>query len=84
MEKKKVGKITHFFPKISVAVIELEDELKQGDTIEIEGHGKSFEQKADSMQVNHQPVDSAKKGDAIGMKVSENVKEGDVVFLKTE
>jgi len=83
MERKRIGKITHFFPKISVAVVELEDSAKNGDTIEIEGHGKSFEQKIGSMQVNHQPVESAKKGDAIGMKVAQEVKVGDVVFLKT-
>lgn len=84
MEKKKIGKITHFFPKIGVAVVELEGSVKVGDTIEIEGHGKNFEQKLDSMQVNHQPVESAKKGDAIGLKVAQEVKEGDIVSLKTE
>ena len=82
MEKKRIGKITHFFPKISVAVVELEGKVKIGDTIEIEGHGGSFEQKLDSMQVNHVPVKDAKKGDAIGLKVLQPVKEGDVVFLK--
>jgi len=85
MEKKKmkkIGKITHFFPKISVAVVELEGSLKTGDTIEIEGHGNTFEQKVESMQIEHQPVSSAKKGDAIGLKVLQPVKEGDVVFLK--
>ncbi len=82
MEKKRIGKITHFFPKINVAVIELEGVLKSGDTIEIEGHGTSFEQKVDSMQINHMNVPSAKKGDAIGMKVAQPVKEGDVVFIK--
>jgi putative protease len=82
MDKKRIGKITHFFPKISVAVIELEGNVKAGDTIEIEGHGGSFEQKIDSMQINHVAVNAAKKGDAIGMKVIQPVREGDVVFLK--
>jgi len=82
MEKKKIGKITHFFPKISVAVVELEGAIKVGDTIEVEGHGSTFEQKIDSMQVNHVTVKTAKKGDAIGLMVSQPVKEGDVVFKK--
>ena len=82
MEKKKIGKITHFFPKISVAVVELEGAIKVGDTIEVEGHGSTFEQKIDSMQVNHVAVKAAKKGDAIGLKVAQPVKEGDVVFKK--
>ena len=82
MEKKRIGKITHFFPKISVAVIELEGNIKTGDTIEVEGHGAVFEQKIDSMQVNHVNVAAAKKGEAIGMKVIQPVHAGDVVFLK--
>jgi len=82
MEKKKIGKITHFFPKISVAVVELAGSLKVGDTIEVEGHGSTFEQKIDSMQMEHEQVKAAKKGDAIGLKVLQPVKAGDVVFLK--
>ncbi len=82
MDRKRIGKITHFFPKISVAVVELEDKVKVGDTIEIEGQDSKFEQKLDSMQVNHAPVKEAKKGDAIGLKVAQPVREGDVVFVK--
>ena len=82
MERKRVGKITHFFPKISVAVVELEDKVKVGEMLEIEGQEGKFEQKLDSMQINHVPVKDAKKGDAIGLKVLQPVREGDVVFLK--
>ena len=79
---KRVGKITHFFPKISVAVVELEGNLKSGDIIIIEGHGNNFEQTADSMQIDKEKVSSAKKGQAIGLRVLQPVKEGDVVSLK--
>ena len=75
MDKKPVGKITHYFDKISVAVIELSDTLKQGDTIAIEGHsGEAFEQKVDSMQIEHAPVKTAKKGQAIGLKLAQPVR----------
>ena len=80
-DKKEIGKITHFFPKISVAVVELSGDLKVGDKIAVEGHGKTFEQTVDSMQVEHEPVSEAKKGDAVGMKTAEPVKENDKVFL---
>ena len=79
-EKKLVGKITHFFTKISVAVIELSDSLKVGDLLSFEGASTNFEQKLDSMQVNNKPITKAKKGDAVGVKVRERVREGDQVF----
>lgn len=77
---KPAGEITHFFPKISVAVVKVKSELNVGDKIKIEGHGNSFEQTIDSMQVEHEPIKTAKKGKEIGMKVVQPVKEGDLVF----
>lgn len=82
--EKEVGKITHFFNKISVAVIELSDELKVGDTIKIVGHGQEFTQKVESMQIEHKNVEKAGKGDSIGLKVNQPVKKGDVVYKITE
>ncbi|MBU1165157.1 hypothetical protein KKA15_06400 [Patescibacteria group bacterium] len=79
---KEIGKITHYFGKIGVAVVELTAGLKVGDTIVVNGRGQEFEQPVDSMQVEHEQVQAAKKGDAVGLKVSEPVKEGDVVYLK--
>ena len=80
-EKKLVGKIAHFYPKINVAVVEVSAPIKVGDKISIEGHGKAFEQTVDSMQIEHEQVPVAKKGQSIGMKVSQEVKEGDLVYL---
>ena len=84
MAEKQIGKITHFFSKISVAVVELTDELKVGDTIKIVGRGKEFTQAVSSMQIEHQNVDVAKAGESIGLKVDQPVKEGDVVYKVTE
>ena len=83
-DKKEVGKITHFFPKISVAVVELKAGLKVGDKITIEGHDSVVEQSVDSMQIEHKPVEKAKKGQSIGLKTKGLVREGDVVFLVKE
>ncbi len=80
VEKKLVGKVTHYFTNISVAVIELSDTLKIGDKIKIEGANTNFEQTVDSMQIEKQPVEEAKAGDAIGLKVKDRVRPNDKVF----
>lgn len=81
-EKKEelVGKITHYFGKIEVGIIELSKGLKAGDTIHIKGSTSDFEQVVDSMQVEHKDIEKAKKGDVIGLKVKEKVREGDEVY----
>ncbi len=83
-EKKEIGKVTHFFGKISVAVIKLNKGLKIGDKISIEGHDNVVELVVDSMQVEHKPIEKAKKGDAVGLKTSGSVKENDKVYLVLE
>lgn len=83
-EKQPIGKVTHFFDKISVAVVELTGELKVGDTIEIETSEGPFQQKVDSMQIEHNSVETAKEGDAIGLKVDNPVREGNKVSKVTE
>jgi len=80
MEKKLVGRVTHYFPKISVAVVEVEDELKLGDKISIEGKTTNFEQIVESMQIEHKPIEIARKGDVIGLKVKDRVREKDFVY----
>jgi len=84
MEKKLVGKITHFFTNISVAVVELSDELKIGDRISIEGANTNFQQEVASMQINKQPIEKAEAGQAIGLKVEQRVREGDKVYKIVE
>jgi len=80
----KVGKVTHFFDKISVAVVELSAPLKAGEKVKFKRHtGEEFEQVVASMQVEHAQVKSAKKGQAIGMKVAQPVHEGAEVFKVT-
>lgn len=76
----KVGKVTHYFDKIGVAVVELSGDLSVGDTIKISGHNKDFTMPVESMQIEHEKIKDAKKGDTIGMKVAQEVKEGDEVY----
>lgn len=83
--EKLIGKITHYFNKISVGIIEITDgELKVGDTIHIKGHTSDFTQPVTSMQLEHASIEKAKKGDAIGIKVDSPVHEHDEVYLVTE
>jgi len=80
VEEREIGKVTHYFTKIGVAVIELTDELKVGDTIHIKGATTDFQQSVESMQIEHEPVESAGAGQAIGLKVEERVRKGDTVY----
>ena len=75
-----IGKVTHFFDKISVVVIKLTNKLSVGDEILIQGTETNFTQKVESMQVEHKNIEKAKAGDEVGMKVSEKVKENDSVY----
>jgi putative protease len=84
MEEKLVGKITHYYGKINVAIVELSAPLKIGDKIHLKGHETDFEQIVSSMQIEHQNVDKAKKDDAIGLKVDQKIREGDEVYLVKE
>lgn len=79
--EKLIGRVTHFFNKISVAIIEItDDELKAGDRIHIKGHTSDFEQVITSMQIEHASIPVAKKGDQIGIKVDAHAHEHDQVF----
>lgn len=80
MEEKEIGAITHFFGHISVAIVQLSDALKIGDTVHVKGHTSDYNQKVDSMQIEHAIVTEAGKGDAVGIKVSQKSHPGDKVF----
>jgi putative protease len=79
--EERVGRITHYFTRLGVGVVELTDgDLKIGDTIHIKGHTTDFEQKVESMQIEHKPIEHATKGQSIGLKVKEHVREHDIVY----
>ena len=84
IEKKLIGKVSHYFGKISVAGIQLSEPLKVGDKISIEGATTKFEEIIESMQIDNAKVTQAKAGDNIGIKVKEKTRVGDDVFLVME
>jgi putative protease len=83
--EEEIGKITHFFSKIDVGVIELTaGELHVGDTIHIKGHTTDFYQKVLSLQMEHMPVEMVKASESAGLKVENAVREHDLVFRVIE
>jgi putative protease len=84
-EEKRIGVVTHYFGKITVAIIKIEEEgLKVGDTVHFKGHTSDFTQKVESMELEHKAIQEAKVGESIGLKVSEHAREGDVVYKVIE
>ncbi len=77
---EEIGKVTHFFGKVSVAVVELTATINVGDTIAFKGSSSDFEQEVKSMQIDHADIDTAGAGQAIGLKVENKVKVGDIVY----
>jgi putative protease len=78
--KQEVGRITHFYPKILVAVVELKLPLTIGDRIQIIGPTTHLEQVVESMQIEHKAIATATGGQSIGLKVDDRVRETDVVY----
>jgi translation elongation factor EF-1alpha len=83
MAEERVGVVNDYFAHIGVAGIDLEGPLRIGETIHIRGHTTDLEQRVDSIQIEHEQVEEAKVGDAIGIKVSDRCRDGDVVYKIT-
>ncbi len=85
MEEKKIGEVTHYFGHIGVAIVKIDKEgLKVGDTIHIKGATSDFQQKVESIQIEHKTVTEAKPRDMVGLKVKEHAREKDEVFKLVE
>ena len=77
----KVGKVTHYYDKLSVAIVDLDGTLSVGDNIKfVRGGEDLFEQNVESIQIEHEKKDTAGKGDVVGLKTNEKVREGTEVY----
>ncbi len=76
----KIGEVTHYFNDIDVGIIKLQDKLEAGDRIRIKGSTTDFEQDVESMEIDQEKVQEAGKGESIGLKVKERVREDDEVY----
>jgi len=81
LKEKPVGKITHYYSKIGVGIVELKGKLAVGNKVKIKGHSTEFDQNVDSIQIDHKEVDEAKSGDIVGIKVNDKVREGDEIYI---
>lgn len=79
---KKIGEITHYFTNIQVAVFNLTDSnLSVGDRIHLKGATTDFTQTVNELQIDKEKVQTAEKGQQVGVKIEKRVREGDEVFL---
>jgi hypothetical protein len=84
MSGKRVGEVTHYYDRISVATILLSSPLAKGDTIHFLGHGSDFSQQIGSMEIEHETILAAKMGDEVAVKTNKPVKATTSVFIITE
>jgi len=84
MEEREVGRVLDYYAKIGVVAIEVLDEIKVGDVLHFKGATTDFKQVVESMQIEHKPVQIAKKGDKVGIKVNERVRPHDKVYKVIE
>jgi len=75
-----IGKVTHYYDKIGVAIVKATKSIKTGDKLRFGDEENGFEQTADSMQFDHKEVSEAKKGQEVGVKVEKKVREGTLVY----
>ena len=84
MTETRIGTVTHYYSHLHVAGVTITDnELHTGDTIHVKGHTSDFEQKVESMEIDHEAVEVAKPGDQIGLIVIEHAREHDAVYMVT-
>ncbi len=84
MQEREIGVISHYYNHLSVGIVELTGPLRAGDTVHIKGAHDDFTQTVDSIEIEHEKVKSAVKGDSVGIKISEKVHPHDKVFLVSE
>lgn len=83
---ERIGIITHYFPHVQAGVIKVgKGSIKVGDEIHIKGATTDFKQRVISLQIDHAPVQSAKKGDEAGLQTKDRVRQHDTVYrIKSE
>lgn len=81
MAEREVGKITHYYSNIGVAIVDVSSAISVGDKIHVQGATSDFEQVVGSLQVEHESVETAEQGQVVGLKVDEKVRGGDTVFV---
>jgi translation elongation factor EF-1alpha len=79
-EPTPIGEVTHYYSKLGVAIVRFDKAIAVGTRVRFKGATTDFEETIASMQYDHKPIDKAKKGEEVGIKVREKVREGDKVY----
>jgi len=83
MSEQEIGRVTHYFARLGVAVLSLTGDLTVGDKIHVHGRSTDLQQSVDSMQIEHQSVTQVGPGQEVALHVIERVREGDLVYRVT-
>jgi len=84
MPETEVGEVTHYFDRPHVAIVKVSaDSIAVGDTIRIKGAHTDLTEKVTSMEVEHQKIQTAMKGDEFGLLVADRCRTGDKVYKVT-
>jgi hypothetical protein len=78
--EKHIGTVTHYYTRLSVAVLNLTDEIRLGDEIHIKGHFTDLFMSVASLEVDHRKIESAGTGIDVALKVDGYVREGDEIY----
>lgn len=79
-EPKPIGEVTHYYSNLEVAIVKFNKPVEVGAKVRFKGATTDFEETISSMQYDHKPIDKAKKGQEVGIKVGEKVRQGDKVY----
>lgn len=79
-EGKPIGEVTHYFGGIDVAIVRFSKPVAVGTKVRFKGATTDFAEPIRSMQYDHQDIAEAKKGQEVGIKVGDKVREGDKVY----
>ena len=79
-DETRLGEVTHFYDRICVAIVLLSGDLSIGDELHFIGPNIDFRQALLSMQIEHNPIEHAEKGQEVAIKVDQPVNRGTVLF----
>jgi hypothetical protein len=79
--RKMIGRVTHYYSHLGVAVLQLDGELKVGDLVHIDGHTTDYVQLVGSLEINHRKMQSVGPGAEVALQVAERVRKGDRIYL---
>ncbi len=80
MSGELIGEVTHFYNRIGVAVVDLTGSIEVGDQVHFFGRSTDFRQQVQSMQIEHEPISEAEKGQEIAIKVERRVRNHDKIY----